>query len=178
MEEKILREEGAARSCSKRFVPHADELFVGLRVFFFFMISLGCACWWPMAGYSWDGPEDNKPATELQEMDEATLAWEAQGPCMRAAVTTLVASNDTLKKRKEALRYLASILAARRKKDGKIPPWLYEMSLQADKGSMSGCNEVAQKMYLPSETPLEGQEKEATAKEKSAPASAEKKTKK
>lgn len=129
-------------------------------------------------GYSWDGPEDNKSVAELQEMDEATLAWEAQGPCVRAAVTTLVASNDTLKKRKEALRYLASILVARRKKDGKIPPWLYEMSSQADKGSALGCNDVAQKVYLPSETPPEGQAKEAAAQEKAAPAPPGKKAKK
>jgi hypothetical protein len=153
-------------------------MIVGLRFFSHFLLSLGCACYWPAIGFSWDGPEDSKPAAELEAMDEPTLAWEAQGACVRATITTLVATKDTIDKRKEALRYLASILAVKRKKDGKIPPWLYELSSQADKGSMFGCNEVAKKVYLPPETPPEGQPQDSPAEEKSTSAKSAKKKKK
>jgi hypothetical protein len=119
----------------------------------------------PVLGWAWEGPEDNKPAAELQAMDEPTLAWEAQGPCLKASLTSLVVTGDTLAKRKEAQRYLASIIAIRRKQDGKAPPWLYELAAQAEKGSMQGCNDVAKKIYLPPETQPEGQDQQMEAKD-------------
>ena len=111
-------------------------------------------------------------------MDDATLAWEAQGPCVSAAVTALAVTTDTIAKRKEALRYLAAILAAKRKKDNKVPPWLYELAVQADQGSASGCNDVARTVYLPPETPPEEQSQDPQAQEQAAQAPATKKAKK
>ena len=107
---------------------------------------------------AWEGPEDNKRETELLEMDDATLAWEAREPCVKASITTLVATNETIAKRKDALRYLTAIMAMKRKKDGKVPPWLYELTTQAEQGSAQECLATAQKVYLPSEVPPEGQE--------------------
>jgi hypothetical protein len=76
---------------------------------------------------------------------------------MKAAVITLVVTTETLTERKEALRYLFSMLAMKRKKDGKVPPWLYELAAQAEKGAMQGCTDIAQKVYAPPETPPEDQ---------------------
>lgn len=111
-------------------------------------------------------------------MDDPTLAWEAQGPCVRAAITTLVVTNDTIAKRKEALRYLAVILATKRKRDSKVPPWLYELAAQADKGSASGCNDVAKTVYLPPATPPEEPPQDQQAQEQTAQAPTTKKAKK
>jgi hypothetical protein len=175
VEEKVLRK----WSCGFKLLAHsADLIFVGHRFFIYFAVSLGCACCWFATGFSWDGPEDNKPVAELQAMDDPTLAWEAQGVCVNAAITTLAVTTDTIAKRKEALRYLAAILAAKRKKDNKIPPWLYELAAQADRGSASGCNDVAKTVYLPPETPPEEQSQDSQPQEQSAQAPATKKAKK
>lgn len=112
---------------------------------------------------SWEGPEDNKPLAELQAMDDPTLAWEAQGPCVKATITTLVATPETIGKRREAQRYLASLIAMKQKKDGKAPPWLYDLVAQAEKGSLQGCNDVTRKVYLPPEAPAAGQDQQAAA---------------
>lgn len=93
-------------------------------------------------------------------MDDPTLAWEARGPCEKAAITTLVVTTETVAKRREALRYLSTMLEMKRKKDGKVPLWLYELTAQAEKGTVQGCTEVAQKVYLPPETPPDGQAQE------------------
>jgi hypothetical protein len=90
-------------------------------------------------------------------MDEPMLAWEAQGPCIKAAITALVVTSETIARRKEALRYLGTIIAVARKKDGKVPPWLYELAAQADSASLQGCNEVAKRIYQSSETSPPGQ---------------------
>jgi hypothetical protein len=175
VEEKVLKLGGFRL---KLLLLDADLIIVGIRRFFYLMMALGYACGWPATGASWDGPEDNKSPEELQEMDEPTLAWEAEGPCVRAAITSIVVSNDTISKRKEALRYLTAMLVAKRKKDGKIPPWLYEMASQAEKGSAPGCNDTAQKVYLPPPAPPEGQAPDAQAAAKDAPAESTKKKKK
>lgn len=107
---------------------------------------------------AWEGPEDNKSEAELLEMDDATLAWEAQGPCVKASITTLVATHETIAKRKDALRYLTAMVAMKRKKDGKVPPWLYELATQAEQAVAQGCMDIARKVYFPSEASLNGQE--------------------
>jgi hypothetical protein len=129
----------------------------------------------PTLSWAWEGPEDNKPAAEIQAMDEPTLALEAQGPCLKAALPSLVATADTLAKRKEAQKYLASIIVIRRKQDGKVFPWLYALSAQAERGSIQGCNDVAQKVYLPPEVLTEGQEQRMTEQEGQKQGSAAKK---
>jgi hypothetical protein len=53
-----------------------------------------------------------------------------------------------------------------------VPPWLYELAAQAEKGSSQGCTDIAKKVYLPSETPPEGQGQEAQAEQKKPPARA------
>jgi hypothetical protein len=136
-----------------------------------------------MNGLTWEGPEDNKPANDLQAMDDPTLAWEAQGPCVRAARTAFVVTPDTIVKRRDAQRYLALIIDTKRKKEGKVAPWLYELAKYAEQGAVQGCNDVASKIYLPSETPLagEGQAQDAAARtpaEKNPPAKEENKPRK
>jgi hypothetical protein len=126
-------------------------------------IFLGCAFLAPARGLSWESSEENKPAAELQAMDEPTLAWEAQGPCVKAATTAFVVTTETVTKRRDALRYLAFILDTKRKKDGKVPPWLYELAKHAEQGGVQGCHEVASRIYLPPEAPAEGQAQEAQA---------------
>jgi hypothetical protein len=131
----------------------ADLFYVGLRFLHYVLLSIGYALLLPVVSAAWEGPTDNKPETELQEMDDPTLAWEAQEPCVKASITALVVTKDTLARRKEALRYLASIVVMKRKKDRKVPPWLYELTAQAEKGSAQGCNDVAKNVYLPPATP-------------------------
>ena len=138
----------------------ADPLFVGFLRSFFFMFFLSGLVLSQTRVLAWEGPEDNKPETELLEMDDATLAWEAQGPCVKASITTLVATHETIAKRRDALRYLTTILAMKRKKEGKVPSWLYELATQAEQGAAQACMEIAKKVYLPPETPLEGQTQE------------------
>ncbi len=157
------------RSCGPKLLARsADLVLVGRHFFIYFSVFLSYACCWSTTGFSWDGPEDNKPAAELQAMDDATLAWEAQAVCVSAAITALAVTTDTIAKRKEALRYLAAIVAAKRKKDNKVPPWLYELSAQADKGSASGCNDVAKTVYLPPEAPPAEQSQDAQTQEQPA----------
>ena len=134
----------------------ADPFFVG-RLFshIAYSVCLPLAC--AAASLAWESAEDNKPPAELQAMDESMLAWEAQGPCIKAAITALVVTSETIARRKEALRYLGTIIAVARKKDGKVPPWLYELVTQADSASLQGCTEVAKRVYLSSETSSPGQ---------------------
>jgi hypothetical protein len=94
-------------------------------------------------------------------MDEPTLAWEAQGPCMKAALMAFVVTPTTVVKRREARRYLSSMIEIKRKKDGKAPPWLYELAIHAEQGAVQRCTDVAQKLYLPPEAPPEGQDQAA-----------------
>jgi len=145
----------------------ADFFFVGLRFSQNILLPVLCALLLPLVSLSlaWEGPDDNKSETELQEMDDSTLAWEAQGPCVMASITSLVVTGDTIAKRKAALRYLASIIAVKRKKDGKVPPWLYELAAQADKGSAQGCDAVARNVYLPPapQPGEQGQDQQKTA---------------
>jgi len=107
---------------------------------------------------AWEGPEDNKPEAELLEMDDATLAWEARGPCVKASITSLVATHESIAKRKDALRYLTAIVTMKRKKDGKVPSWLYDLTVRAERGAAQECMEIAEKLYFPPDTPPEGQE--------------------
>jgi hypothetical protein len=130
---------------------------VGLRFLQDILLPVGCILLLQTVTAAWEGPADNKPEAELQAMDDPTLAWEARGPCVKAAITTLVVTTGTVAERKDALRYLSMMLEVKRKKDGKVPPWLYELTAQAEKGSMQGCLDVAQKVYLPPETPPEEQ---------------------
>ncbi|HXG21385.1 MAG TPA: hypothetical protein VNN62_20220 [Methylomirabilota bacterium] len=157
---------GDDRILQTKFLPFlADSLYVWLQLRYLLMFVLTYELLLPAIGWTWEGPEDNKPAAELQAMDEPTLAWEAQGPCLKASLTSLVVTGDTLAKRKEAQRYLASIIAVRRKQDGKVPPWLYQLAAQAEKGSLQGCHDVAQKIYLPPEPQTEGQDQQMETKD-------------
>ena len=130
---------------------------MGLRFLQTVLLSVGCVLLLQTVTAAWEGPADNKPETELQGMDEPTLAWEARGPCVKAAITTLVVTTGTVATRREALGYLSTMLEMKRKKDGKVPPWLYELMVQAEKGAVQSCVDVAQKVYLPPETPPEEQ---------------------
>lgn len=125
---------------------------MGLRVLQVILLLIGCVLPLHTVAAAWEGPSDNKPETELQVMDDPTLAWEAQGPCVKASITTLVVTQDTIAKRKAALHYLASLVVMKRKKDGNVPPWLYELLAQAENGSAQGCNDVAKNVYLAPET--------------------------
>jgi hypothetical protein len=135
---------------------------VGRWSFSSLVITSLCLVFLPVPGAAWDGPDDNKPETELLEMDDPTLAlaWETQGPCVAASFTSLVVTKETVARRKAALRYLASIVAMKRKKDGQAPPWLYELAVQAEKGSAQGCHDIARSIYLPL-LPSSGEQSEA-----------------
>lgn len=137
-----------------------DFFIVRLHFFPNLLLSVNCVLLLQTALAAWEGPADNKPEAELQAMDDPTLAWEARKPCVKAAITTLVVTTATAAERREALRYLATMLEMKRKKDGKVPPWLYELTAQAEKGAVQGCTDVAQRVYLPSETPPDGQAQE------------------
>jgi hypothetical protein len=126
---------------------------VGLRFLQNILLPVGSVLLLQTMTAAWEGPADNKPEAELQAMDDPTLAWEARGPCVKAAITTLIVTTETATERREALRYLSTMLEIKRKKDGKIPLWLYELTAQAEKGAVQGCIDVARKVYLPSETP-------------------------
>jgi hypothetical protein len=130
---------------------------VGLRFLQNILLPVGCVLLLQTATVAWEGPADNKPEAELQAMDDPTLAWEARGPCMKAAITTFVVTTGTVAERKEALRYLSMMLEIKRKQGGKVPPWLYELTAQAERGDVQGCTDVAKKVYLPPETSPEEQ---------------------
>ena len=148
----------------------ADLFTVGLRFLQNILLPVGCALMLPMVSVGWDGPDDNKPETELLEMDDPTLAWETQEPCVTASLTSLVVTKDTIAKRKAALRYLASIVAMKRKKDGQAPPWLYELAVQAEKGSSQGCRDIARNVYL-LPVPPPGEQSEAPPQAQAQPPS-------
>jgi hypothetical protein len=76
-------------------------------------------------------------------------------------------TTDTVVKRREARRYLAFILDTKRKKDGKAPPWLYELASHAEQGTVQGCHDVASKIYLPPEALSMGQRQDSSAQEQS-----------
>jgi hypothetical protein len=152
-------------SCTKLLCSPADPFCVG-RFFPWIALSLYSFLPWTSWSLAWENAEDNKPAAELQAMDEPTLAWEVQGPCVKAATTALIVTTDTLAKRKEALQYLALIITVMRKKDNKVPPWLYELASQAESGSLQKCNEIAKRVYLPPEPPPPEKGKQAGASEK------------
>lgn len=140
---------------------------MGLRILQAILLLIGCALLLQTAAAAWEGPADNKPETELQAMDDPTLAWEAQSPCVNASITTLVVTQDTIAKRKAALRYLASLVVMKRKKDGKVPPWLYELLAQAENGAAQGCNDIAKNVYLSPET-SPGEQDQQQAQDQSA----------
>ncbi len=156
---------------SKFLAVLADPFCVRHFPLFYCAIACGSLVMFSATGRTWEGPEDNKPVAEIQAMDDPTLAWEAQGPCVKAAITAFVVTTDTVVKRKESLRYLAFILDSKRKKDGKIAPWLYELAKHAEQGAVQGCKDVTSKIYLPPEIPPEG---EGQTQEASAQTSAEK----
>lgn len=156
----------------------ADPFCVRHFLFFYRAIACGSLMIFSATGLSWEGPEDNKPVAEIQAMDDPTLAWEAQGPCIKAATTAFVVTTATVVKRRESQRYLAFIIETKRKKDGKVAPWLYDLAGHAEKGVVQGCREVASKIYSPPEAPPEGggQAQDAAAQnstEKSPPAKEE-----
>ena len=151
----------------------ADFFDVGLRFLQNILLPVGYALMLPMVSVAWDGPDDNKPETELLEMDDPTLAWETQEPCVTASLTSLVVTKDTITKRKAALRYLASIVAMKRKKNGQAPPWLYELAVQAEKGSAQGCHDIARNIYLPP-SPPSGEQSEAQPQTQEQPVSGQK----
>lgn len=155
----------------------ADPFCVRHFPFFYCAIAYGSLVIFSATGLTWEGPEDNKPIAEIQAMDDPTLAWEAQGPCVKAATTAFVVTTTTVVKRRESQRYLAFIIEAKRKKDGKVAPWLYELAGHAEKGAVQGCRDVTSKIYLPPEAPpeSEGQAQDAATQtsEKSPPAKEE-----
>ena len=115
---------------------------------------------WPLsvcAGTIWDSAEDNKPVAELEAMEEAELAWEAEGPCVKAATLSRFIRSDTVTQLKAARRYLNIIVSVARKKQNEVPPWLYEMNDHATHGSPQGCMQTAQNIYNPP-PPEEGEE--------------------
>jgi hypothetical protein len=142
---------------------------VGLRFLQDILLPLGCVFLLQTVTVAWEGPADNKPEVELQAMDDPTLAWEARGPCVKAAITTLVVTTGTVATRREALGYLSLMLEMKRKKDGKVPPWLYELTVQAERGAVQGCTDVAQKVYFPPETPPEEESQEEQQAQEQAP---------
>ena len=117
------------------------------------------------AGALWDSADDNKPVVELEAMEERAMAWEAEGPCIKAASLRRFIRSDTVPQLKAAQRYLNTIVSVARKKKGEVPTWLYEMSGHAVSGSPQGCMRTAQNIYNPP-PPKEGEEKKPGEKKK------------
>lgn len=99
------------------------------RVFF---AALGMLIF-PLSTLGWLNERDNRPVDELELMDDAQLAGEADGPCLALAVYNsmeekLSGMREPLEDARAAQRYLDTVsLVVRKKHGGEYPQWLTDM---------------------------------------------------